>query len=153
MSEENQSIPGVPVGLRIERIGYPRSGEMTISYYESVWGNTGGVSIGAAILAINNDYGVWNLADIPLPEGWGYAGGSAEAAYRNISVGERFISTADGIIGTCKTEAAQSFKRIVVTPLAKTLTITVTGPPDTVSRFRKMLDFWETGRGLTMEIK
>jgi hypothetical protein len=157
MSEENQSIPGVPVGLKIKRIGYPFKGDTSISPLLcggiTVWKGNGGGYQDTVILALDNDYLAWNLADIPLPEWWGYAGGSVEAAFRIPKPGEHFLSTASPVIVYVESWETGLHKRIILTPLAKTLTITVTGPPDNVSMFRRSMEIFYRDRSLTMEIK
>ncbi len=108
-------IPGVPAGMKLVRVGSPRTGEYFI--------NTGGVITlsgfdghhckGAAILAFDNVYNC-ALESVAIPEGYERDGETAGEWFRAVRPGEAYINCYTGGVLTKDTHPAGPDPRRII---------------------------------------
>lgn len=117
-------MEGVPVWLKAVAYRKPKPGEHFIDLLGQVdvASDADGFDSHVLIVEPNNPYGVYDLHDVPVPEGYERNGNGPEAWYRPPQSGEYFLSTlgmADlTISGFCE-------YRIILRPIRKTRRVLV----------------------------
>jgi hypothetical protein len=119
-------FPGVPVGLCVTEFRVPISGEHVLDNPGNKPGKASGgarivPSVAYPILAIDNDYGVWDLNEVKIPEGYERAGEKVEEWYRTPNAGEEYVSSLGGYIA-CRSEGggqSNGMTRIIIRKKAK----------------------------------